>query len=101
MTLRPPSSAGAVVLALACSGADPPGSGISPGPSSTGSTATTGDTAVVTSDPVVYPEHLFDDDHVLVVPDHLGVTLLANDTSVLLFRTWDALVGDCAECGGE
>ncbi len=43
----------------------------------------------------------FGDDLVLVVPQATGLQLLAGDGSVVFSRAWEALVGDCAGCGGE
>jgi hypothetical protein len=44
---------------------------------------------------------LFDDDHVLVIPDHDGLKLMASDGSFALSSTWSQLVGSCSSCGGE
>lgn len=44
---------------------------------------------------------VFDDEHVLVVPHHRGLTLLRADGSAAWEEDWDGLVGECPLCGGE
>ncbi|MEQ1504366.1 MAG: hypothetical protein ABMB14_19150, partial [Myxococcota bacterium] len=44
---------------------------------------------------------VFDDAHVLVVPDAHGLGWYAADGSVVWSRTWPELVGPCDPCGGE
>jgi hypothetical protein len=44
---------------------------------------------------------IFDDQHVLVVPDSSGLQLLANDGTSVFFQTWSQLLGGCGGCGGE
>ncbi|MEQ1503135.1 MAG: hypothetical protein ABMB14_12935 [Myxococcota bacterium] len=54
------------------------------------------DTATIPPDSLV-----FDADHVLVIPDGGGLTLLASDGTKVLDASWTQLVGNCGGCGGE
>jgi hypothetical protein len=44
---------------------------------------------------------LFDDEHVLVIPDHEGLHFMASDGSLTRSSSWTQLLGSCDRCGGE
>jgi hypothetical protein len=64
-----------------------------PATGATGATADTGSTAT--------GGFVFDEDHVLVIPDQVGLQLMDRDGNLALSRTWSQLVGSCTLCGGE
>lgn len=81
-----------IALLLACSGPADGGDGT---PSATGGTGHTG-----TPPPV--GDHVFDDAHVLVVPDAEGVRFLDREARDVGLVRWDDLTGGaCDECTGE
>ncbi|MEQ1504337.1 MAG: hypothetical protein ABMB14_19005, partial [Myxococcota bacterium] len=46
-------------------------------------------------------DRVLDDDHLLVVPDGVGLTLVGADHAIALASTWTELVGACDACNGE
>lgn len=44
---------------------------------------------------------LFDEDHVLVIPDQDGLQMMDNTGAVVFFQSWDTLLDGCGGCGGE